>query len=95
MCRNFPLRSRALRQISVLARYDYMSDHSTGIAGAGGVLLADDPERHRVTGGLTFSLGLPFRADIRVNYEAYFYRPTAEPDLSEQDKFVAEFMVRF
>ena len=95
VCRNFPLRSRALRQISVLARYDYMSDHSTGIAGAGGVLLADDPERHRVTGGLTFSLGLPFRADIRVNYEAYFYRPTAEPDLSEQDKFVAEFMVRF
>lgn len=95
VCRNFPLRSRALRQISVLARYDYMSDHSTGIAGAGGVLLVDDPERHRVTGGLTFSLGLPFRADIRVNYEAYFYRPTAEPDLSEQDKFVAEFMVRF
>lgn len=95
VCRNIPLQSRALRQISVLARYDYMSDHSTGLAGTDGVLHADDPERHRVTGGLTFSLGLPFQADIRINYEAYFYRATATPALSEQDKFVAEFMVRF
>ena len=95
VCRNIPLQSRALRQISVLARYDYMSDHSTGVAGTDGVLHADDPERHRVTGGLTFSLGLPFQADIRINYEAYFYRATATPALSEQDKIVAEFMVRF
>lgn len=96
VCRNLPTpRLRALKQISILARYDYMSDHSTGLANAAGELVADDPERHRVTGGLTFSLGLPFQADIRVNYEAYFYRSTATPALSEQDKFVAEFMVRF
>ena len=96
VCRNVPLKSRALKQLSILARYDYMSDHSTGVADpATGTLVADDPERHRVTGGVTFSLGLPFRADIRVNYEAYFYRATATPALSEQDKFVAEFMVRF
>lgn len=95
VCRNFPLKSRAFRQISLLARYDYMSDHSTGVADATGQLVVDDPERHRVTGGLTFSLGLPFRADIRINYEAYFYQAEATPALSEQDKFVAEFMVRF
>lgn len=96
VCRNLPTpRLRALKQISILARYDYMSDHSTGVADASGQLVADDPERHRVTGGLTFSLGLPFQADIRINYEAYFYRATATPALSEQDKFVAEFMVRF
>ena len=97
VCRNLPLRNcRALRQISLLARYDYLSDHSTGIAApATGTLVADDPERHRVTGGVTLSLGLPFRADLRLNYEAYFYRRTAAPALSEQDKFVAEFMVRF
>lgn len=93
--RDLLLRSRALRRISLLARYDYMSDHSTGIAGPDGALLADDPERHRVTGGVTLGLGLPFQADIRINYEAYFYRPTATPALSEQDKIVAEFMVRF
>lgn len=96
VCRNLPTpRLRALKQISILARYDYMSDHSTGVADASGQLVADDPERHRVTGGLTFSLGLPFQADIRINYEAYFYRATVTPALSEQDKFVAEFMVRF
>ena len=97
VCRNLPLRHcRALRQISLLARYDYMSDHSTGVADpTTGCLVADDPERHRVTGGVTFSLGLPFRADVRLNYEAYFFRATATPALSEQDKIVAEFMVRF
>ena len=95
VCRNVPLRSRALKRLSLLARYDYMSDHSTGVAGPAGVLVADDPERHRVTGGVTLGLGLPFQADIRINYEAYFYRPTATPALSEQDKVVAEFMVRF
>ena len=96
VCRNVPLKGRAIRQISILARYDYMSDHSTGIPDpATGRLVADDPERHRVTGGLTFSLGLPFRADIRLNYEAYFYRADATPALSEQDKIVAEVMVRF
>ncbi len=96
VCRNVPLKSRALKQLSILARYDYMSDHSRGVADPDtGALVADDPERHRVTGGVTFSLGLPFRADIRINYEAYFYRATATPALSEQDKFVAEFMVRF
>lgn len=96
VCRNVPLKSRALKQLSILARYDYMSDHSRGVADPDtGALVADDPERHRVTGGVTFSLGLPFRTDIRINYEAYFYRATATPALSEQDKFVAEFMVRF
>ncbi len=95
VCRDLPLRSRALRRISLLARYDYLSDHSTGVAGPDGELLADDPERHRVTGGVTFGLGLPFQADLRLNYEAYFYRATATPALSEQDKIVMEFMVRF
>lgn len=97
ICRNLPLRNcRGLRQISILARYDYMSDHSTGIADpTTGRLVLDDPERHRVTGGVTLSLGLPFRADLRLNYEAYFYRRTATPALSEQDKVVAEFMIRF
>ena len=95
VCRHLPLRSRSLKQISLLARYDYMSDHSRGLADASGALIADDPERHRVTGGVTLGLGLPFRADIRINYETYFYRSGVVPALSEQDKFVAEFMVRF
>lgn len=94
VCRDFPLR-RWFRKVSVLARYDYMSDHSDGLFGEGGVLETDDARRHRLTGGLTFSLGLPFTADIRLNYEAYFYRESVRPALSEQDKLVVELMCRF
>lgn len=94
VCRDFQVK-RVFSKISLLARYDYMSDHSSGVAGSEGVLVVNDAARHRVTGGLTFSLGLPFRADIRLNYEAYFYRKTVTPALSEQDKLVVEFMCRF
>lgn len=93
-CYDLPLR-RVFRKISFLARYDYMSDHSTGEAGSDGLLLIDDPARHRITGGLTLSLGLPFRADVRLNWESYFYRKGVVPAVSEQDKLVVEFMARF
>ncbi len=83
------------KKISFLARYDYMSDHSNGIANETGILYVNDPERHRLTAGLTFSLGLPFQADIRFNYEKYFYKKYAIPAISEQDKIVLEFVARF
>lgn len=94
VCYDLAIR-RVLTKISFLTRYDYMSDHSNGVAGSDGALYLTDPARHRVTGGVTFSLGLPFRADIRLNYEAYFYRTGVTPALSEQNKWVLEFMARF
>lgn len=94
ICYDLTIR-RVLNKISFLTRYDYMSDHSNGIASDDGTLHITDPARHRVTGGVTFSLGLPFRADIRLNYEAYFYRTGIIPALSEQNKWVLEFMARF
>ena len=45
--------------------------------------------------GLTFSFGKPFQADLRLNYEKYFYDDDAIPLESEQDKLVVEMMVRF
>ena len=86
---------RTFKKISFLARYDYMSDHSDGIADDTGMLRINDPERHRLTTGLTFSLGLPFQADIRLNYEKYFYRKNTIPAISEQDKIVLELVARF
>lgn len=94
VCHDFPVQG-VFSKISLLARYDYLSDHSSGMAGGDGALVVNDPERHRVTGGLTFSLGLPFRADIRLNYETYFYRKAVIPAISERDKAVVEFMCRF
>lgn len=82
--------------ISFLCRYDYMSDHSGGSLDDNGKLVADDPERHRLTGGLTLSLGKgALQADVRLNYEQYFYRRGATPKISEQNKIVLEFVAHF
>ncbi|MCM1163603.1 MAG: OprO/OprP family phosphate-selective porin [Muribaculaceae bacterium] len=85
-----------LTAISFLGRYDYMSDHSKGKVHDDGKLGADDPERHRLTGGVTLSLGKKsLQADIRVNYEQYFYARGVTPSISEQSKAVVEFVVHF
>lgn len=90
-----PMR-RSLRALSLLGRYDYMSDHSKGGVNGDGHLKLDDPERHRLTGGLTFSLGnSKLQADIRLNYEQYFYKAGVNPAISEQNKLVLEFVGHF
>lgn len=82
--------------LSFLGRYDYMSDHSNGKKDESGLLRTDDPERHRLTGGLTLSLGKgALQADIRLNYEQYFYNKGVEPSISERNKIVLEFVAHF
>lgn len=78
-----PVRSLAL---SYLARYDYMSRQEL-----------TDAERHRLTAGLTlhFFPERKFYADLRLNYEQYFYAADVSPKESEQTKLVAEMMLRF
>ena len=98
---DIPLRKCFFKKISPLIRYDYMSDHSDGMRyldgeeNTAGALVVTDYQRSRVTGGLTFSLALPFVSDIRLNYEKYFYRDGAIAKPSERDKIVIEFMTRF
>lgn len=87
---------RIFKSMSFLARYDFMTDHSDGYADEEtGKLKINDYKRQRVTGGLTFSIGKPFVADIRLNYEKYFYSASGVPKESEQDKIVLEVMTRF
>lgn len=83
------------KKISFLARFDYMGDHSDGTLNEDGNLYITDYERKRITGGLTFSFGKPFQADLRLNYEKYFYEDQSFAKSSEQDKLVVEMMVRF
>ena len=67
-------------KMSFLARYDMMTDHSDGIVMSeteSGKLAITDYARHRLTGGLTFSFSKSFVADIRLNYEKYFYKKSA------------------
>ena len=82
--------------LSFLGRYDYMSDHSNGTKDVNGLLKTDDPERHRLTGGVTLSMGKGLlQADVRLNYEQYFYNKCVEPSISEQNKLVLEFVAHF
>ena len=96
-----------IQAISYLMRYDYMDDHSDGKKGfaessqssvngtAAKVLTLTDAQRHRLTAGLTFSVANKyFPTDIRLNYEKYWY-PHGGAKESEQDKIVAELMIRF
>lgn len=90
-----PLRKRP-EAISFLGRYDYMSDHSKGSKDENGLLSVNDPERHRITGGITLSLGSPsLQADVRLNYEQYFYARDVIPAISERNKIVLEFVAHF
>lgn len=87
---------RIFKSMSFLVRYDFMTNHSDGYADKEtGKLKISDYKRQRVTGGLTFSIGKPFVADIRLNYEKYFYPASGIPKVSEQDKIVFEVMTRF
>lgn len=87
---------KGLTSVSFLGRYDYMSDHNRGGTDGNGNLKTDDPERHRLTGGVTLSLGnKSLQADLRLNYEQYFYAKGVTPAISEQNKAVAEFVVHF
>lgn len=87
---------KVLSSISFLGRYDYMSDHSKGTVGEDGLLHADDPQRQRLTGGVTLSFGKGrLQADLRLNYEQYFYKEGATPAISEQNKAVIELVAHF
>lgn len=92
---DLPLK-KVFNKISFLARYDMMTDHSNGKADVEtGVLKINDYARHRVTGGVTLSLSKAFIADLRLNFEKYFYKKSGIPKESECDKIVIEFMTRF
>ena len=60
-----------------------------------GSLVVNDAARKRITVGTTLSLAKPFIADLRINYENYFYKKDAVVAVSEKDKIVIELMVRF
>jgi hypothetical protein len=85
-------------KISFLCRYDMLTDNSNGYLDPETTALkTTDYSRQRITGGITLSIDKdkPFISDIRLNYENYFYKKEATPKVSEQGKFVIEFMTRF
>ncbi len=94
-----PLKKEYFDGASFMVRYDYMDNHSDGKKGfVEGTtrLMQSDAERHRLTAGITFHVANEsFPTDIRLNYERYRYSGGGIPKESEQDKLVAELMIRF
>lgn len=79
-----------------LARYDMMNENYSGEYNAEHTAYeAPDPFRQRITAGVTLALAKPILAELRINYEKYFYRDWALADPSEQDKLVIELVARF
>ncbi len=94
VCYDLPLK-KVFTKLSFLARFDMMDDHSDGNLNENGVLQINDAARKRITGGLTLSLSQKLNADLRLNYEKYFYDDISLAKPSERDKAVVELMVRF
>ena len=67
------------------------TDESTGLE----YLPIDDGARKRITGGMTLSFVRQFHADLRLNYEKYFYDDISRALPSERDKIVLELVVHF
>lgn len=81
--------------LSFGARFDGMDDHSNGIKTDEGILSINDYARKRITVGSTLHYINKVKAEIRLNYEKYFYSDDVTPQESEQDKIVLELMVNF
>lgn len=85
---------KVFHKVSVLARYDMMNDMSSGYLSSGSYV-ADEVARQRVTTGVTLTLGSPILAELRINYEKYFYEDWSLADDADKDKIVVEVVARF
>lgn len=93
---SMPVRAGIFNRCSFQARFDAMTDHSSGVRDDSGALVTDDPARRRVTVGATISriMGL-HHAGLRLNYEKYFYNRGVTPPVEGADKIVAELVLKF
>lgn len=78
---NFQFTGGMIKTLTPALRYDFFSGNiKTGIY-----------EPHRLTAGLTLGFHKLSFANIRFNYEKYFYQVSQ----GQEDKFTVEFMVKF
>lgn len=80
-----------LNKISPVVRFDWMDNNSL-LESTNNTFSIKDFERHRYTAGINFSLGEPFYADIRLNYEHY---NSKDLSTNQEDKIVIECVVKF
>lgn len=93
----FPINAGIFNRMSLQGRFDTMTGHSTAKVNDYGELITNDDARKRITIGATIT---HFRAeklflDMRLNYEKYFYDDNISAPIGQDDKIVAEMVLRF
>lgn len=90
------INSKALNHWSAQARFDGMTAHSSGVAGADGKAITSDPARNRITVGATVShIAGSRHLDLRLDYEKYLYHHDVAAPAGQGDRVTAEIVVRF
>lgn len=91
-----PVGGGVFNRLSFQGRFDGMTAHNSGMLAADNALSEDMSARNRITLGTTVShVKQKIHADIRLNYEKYFYHSNVDAPRGEGDKVVVEFVVSF
>lgn len=91
-----PLNTADFNRLSFQGRWDGITNNSNGLNPDNGMLPLTDPARNRVTVGATISYIQPkVKADIKLNYEQYFYHKGVRVDPGNDNKIVAELVISF
>jgi len=93
---SMPVKAGIFNRMSIQGRFDGATSNSSGQRNKDGILIEDDPSRRRATAGVTLTyIEKNVRADIRLNYEKYFYRSGIKAPENDRDRLVAELIIRF
>lgn len=91
-----PFNLRIFNFMSFEGRFDGMTDHSNGIGNENGILMTDHPERKRATIGANIGrINKAVKIEFSLNYEKYFYRGATSPQRGDDDKILAEIILKF
>ncbi len=92
-----PIHTPDFNRLSFQARWDGHTDNSNGtVIGDNGRLTLTDPACNRITVGSTISyLQSKVKADIKLNYQHYFYHSGVSVDPSNDNMIIAELVIRF
>lgn len=90
-----PVDNKYMQQVRFLGRFDMMTDDSSGHTDENGEIEITNAARKRATVGVTLGYYKKASAELRLNYEKYFYGDNVEIGVSDHDKFVAELMINF
>lgn len=93
---SMPVKAGIFNRMSFQGRFDGATANSNGERDDNGLLTETDPARRRATAGATISyVEKKVRADIRINYEKYFYRHGISAPARDCDRITAELVIRF